>query len=80
MLLGDKIDEESHAELLENDVQEKDYCPITRTHGVYERSLPMVDKGHCDKLMFLVFSILQKLGTDERPEVITMLVSLLYFS
>ncbi|CAN6439754.1 unnamed protein product [Victoria cruziana] len=66
---GDKIDEESHAELLENDVQEKDYCPITRTHGVYERSLPMVDKGHCDKLMFLVFSILQKLGTDERPEV-----------
>ncbi|KAF3786151.1 MON2-like protein [Nymphaea thermarum] len=66
---GDKFDEESHTEHFANDVQGKDEHPITRTRDVYEQSLPMVDKGHCDKLLFLVFSILQKLGTDERPEV-----------
>ncbi|XP_031477870.1 uncharacterized protein LOC116248950 isoform X2 [Nymphaea colorata] len=66
---GDKIDEESHTEHFAIDVQGKDEHPITRTRDVYEQSLPMVDKGHCDKLLFLVFSILQKLGTDERPEV-----------
>lgn len=41
-----------------------------------EKTLSNVDDGNCsismvdrDKLLFVVFSLLQKLGADERPEV-----------
>ncbi|ERM93505.1 protein MON2 homolog isoform X2 [Amborella trichopoda] len=42
---------------------------ITTTDELPERDSLMVNKIDCDRLLFLVFSMLQKLGADERPEV-----------
>lgn len=42
---------------------------IFNRHNEVNGQTPLISVVDCDKLLFSVFSLLQKLGADERPEV-----------
>lgn len=55
--------------------RQKEHCEETEEEMATQTALdscegvPMIDRIDYERLLFLVFSILKKLGADERPEV-----------